>query len=285
MSTRSKPQNQPKTQSGKSVIESFERFENRLWQRSPLLWFASLLAPVVVTLGVLIVVYFVYGLAEVNQLIVATLATALIFGRFIILFGQSPEMMNDPEVETSFWFGSLEQLTSISSVELFFLLMYLDLIVAMFLAFHLGFIFKVPFVGPRIADLMGDSQALLESQPWIKRLSFVGLVLFVMFPTSTTGSVGGSIFGRLIGLSRSTTFFAIALGSLLGNGLMYFLARQVNEWVGRDNWWLKLIGVVFCLVIVLFLERRYRHMQKIAREEQAAREASQVEINEQGAGS
>ncbi len=273
--------NQPKTQSGKLVIESFERFERRLWERNPLIWFGSLLAPLLLTALAILGVYLFSGMIAVNRLIVATLATAMVFGRFVILFGQSSEIAPDSIEASSMWFGSLQELANISSLELFGLVMYLDLIVAAFLAFHLGFIFKVPFIGPRVADLIGDSQTLLNSHPRIKRISFVGLVLFVMFPTSTTGSVGGSIFGRLMGLSRSTTFGAIAIGSLFGNGLMYLLAGQVNKYVDKDDWWLKLIGVLFCLIIMVFLERRYRHMQKTAREEQAKLVADTLDQGEQ----
>ncbi len=256
---------EPKTQSGRSVIESFERFERSIWDFSKILWLLSLLMPVILTVVAVGFIFLIQGPKTAYTFVIAAVATATLFGRFIILFGQSPEKMVADYEPGSFWHEMLQELSQVSSFELFLLVMFLDLIVASFLAFHLGFIFRVPFIGPKVADLMGDTQTLLAEQPWVKRASVFGLIIFVAFPTSTTGSVGGSIFGRLMGLSRVATFLAIALGSLIGNGLMYLLAEQINKHVDKDAWWLKLLGIVFCLLLVIFLERRYRHMQKVAR--------------------
>lgn len=269
MSTRLKPVRLPKTHSGKAVLEQFESFERKLWERTPLLWFSSLMAPLLLTILVLAGVYLYDGANGVYRFVVAGLATGLIFGRFIILLGNSPDQIAaHPDDANPMWFGSVQDLAQTTPFELFLLLMFLDLIVAGFLAFHLGFIFRIPFVGPRVADLMGDTQQMLSGHPWLRRASFIGLVMFVVFPTSTTGSVGGSIFGRLLGLTRVTTFLAIMLGSLLGNGGMYLLAGKLNQWIGPENKWIHWVGIGICLAIVFFLERRYRHMQRIAREEQ-----------------
>lgn len=272
MSERIKPARLPKTQSGKMVLEQFEAFERRLWQKTPALWFASLLAPVLITIVMLAGIFLYDGLSGVYRFLVAAAATGLIFGRFIILLGQSPEQLAQSTEAEQLWIGSVKDLAETSPFELFLLLMYLDLIVAAFLAFHLGFIFRIPFVGPRVADLMGDTQQMLAGHPWLRRASFVGLVMFVMFPTSTTGSVGGSIFGRLLGLSRAMTFFAIMIGSLIGNGLMYLLAKQLSQLIKPEDQWLKWVGIGILLVLAVILERRYRHMQKMAREEQQKQE-------------
>jgi uncharacterized membrane protein len=262
---------EPLTQSGKAVIESFEQFERRLWEFSKAFWLFTLLLPVAVTAIAVALIFLVQGPNAAYKFIIAAVATATVFGRFIILFGQSPEAVAANAEQGSYWQTMLQELSQVSSFELFLLVTYLDVIVAAFLAFHLGFIFRVPYVGPKVADLMGDTQTLLKEQPWVKRASVITLIIFVIFPTSTTGSVGGSIFGRLMGLSRLATFGSIVTGSVLGNGLMYLLAEQVNKYVDKDAWWLKLGGVAFCLVLVVFLERRYRHMQKAAKL-QAAKE-------------
>lgn len=275
MSDRTKPVRLPKTHSGKAVLEQFEYFERRLWERAPQLWFASLLAPLLITLVMLAGIYVYDGMNGIYRFVVAALATGLIFGRFIILLGQSPEQISAHDASEHLWIGSVQDLAETSPFELFLLLMYLDLIVAAFLAFHLGFIFRIPFVGPRVADLMGDTQQLLAGHPWMRRASFVGLVMFVMFPTSTTGSVGGSIFGRLLGLTRATTFLAIMLGSLCGNGLMYLLAGQLNKIISPEDRWIHWVGIGICLLVVFFLERRYRHMQKTAREEEQSERSAQ----------
>lgn len=255
------------TESGRAVIESFEHFERKIWDFSKAFWFFTLLLPVALTIVVVVFIALIQGPNTAYKFIIAAIATALILGRFVILFGQSSQATPPPAEEGSFWSQMYQELAQISSLELFLLVTYMDLVVAAFLAFHLGFMFRIPFVGPKAADLIGDTQTLVNERPWVKRASVLVLILFVIFPTSSTGSVGGSIFGNLMGLSRFTTFYSIAIGSVLGNGLMYLLAGQFEKYIDKDAWWLKLGGVAFCLVLVFFLERRYRHMQKVALEE------------------
>jgi uncharacterized membrane protein len=262
----------PQTESGRAVIESFEHFERQVWEFSKAFWFFTLLLPITLTVVVVVCIALIQGPNSAYKFVIAAVATALVLGRFVILFGQSAQATPPPVEEGSFWHEMYRELAQISSLELFLLVMYMDLVVAAFLAFHLGFMFRIPFFGPKAADLIGDTQTLVNERPWVKRASVLVLMVFVMFPTSSTGSVGGSIFGNLMGLRRFVTFAAIAVGSLFGNGLMYLLAGQFDKYIDKDAWWLKLTGVAFCLVLVIFLERRYRHMQKVAKAEKLKKE-------------
>ena len=94
---------------------------------------------------------------------------------------------------------------------------------------------------------------------------------FVIFPTSTTGSIGGSIFGRLLGLGRFRTVLGVMLGSLMGNAVMYFFAKEINQWIGPDSWWLKLAGVLLLISGVMFIEWRYRKAKNKYLADQEAR--------------
>lgn len=272
MHTSENSSGSPQTQSGRAVIESFEQFERRIWDFSKLFWFFTLLLPIALTLVIVIFVAMIQGQESAYKFLIAAAATAFILGRFSILFGQSGHQTPPPVEEGSFWHEMYHELAQTSALELFLLVTYMDIVVAAFLAFHLGFMFRIPFFGPKAADLIGDTQTLLHDRPWVKRASVLVLIVFVIFPTSSTGSVGGSIFGNLMGLSRFATFASIVTGSVLGNGLMYLLAGQFDKYIDKDAWWLKLGGVAFCLVLVFFLERRYRHMKKVAIAEKEAAE-------------
>ena len=146
--------------------------------------------------------------------------------------------------------------------ELFCLVTYLDFMVALFVAFHMGILFRLPYIGEKIAMLVWDGKQLLNSQRWIKRVAFVGLVLFVVFPTSTTGSVGGSIFGRLLGMGRLLTVSGVLMGSLLGNGIMWAFAKQINQYVDPQNVWIKIVGIGILVALVVLVEIRYQRMKK-----------------------
>ena len=168
----------------------------------PLAWWATLVGPLLVTLLILAVPWEINGAPFVGRLVTTAVATFFFFGKLVILGG------TDGEVEHIREFLTTE--------ELFVMVLYMDLMTACVLAFHLGFMFKLPVVGPKLAALVLDGQFILQSNPWMKRATFVGLVAFVVFPLAATGSVGASIFGRLLGMSRVATFVGIALGSVLG---------------------------------------------------------------------
>jgi len=191
------------------------------------------------------------------------LATFFIFGRFVILIGQDGQAIS----EAPGWFAEL----GLTPEQLFGLVTYMDVLIALFVAFHMGVLFRLPWVGSKIAGLASDGKFIMEQQPWLRRLAFFALVGFVVFPTSTTGSIGGSIFGRLLGLGRFRTVLGVMFGSVLGNSLMYFFAKEVNEWIGPDSFWLKMAGILLLVVGVMFIELRYRKAKNKYLAEQQAR--------------
>jgi hypothetical protein len=129
-------------------------------------------------------------------------------------------------------------------------------------AFHLGFLYRLPYIGPRLEALGQDSEFILHANRWMRRVTYLGLIAFVAFPLAATGSVGGAIFGRLLGMSRAATFSGVVLGSLVGCGAMYFGATLINAHLDRDNPWLLVGGIVVIAALILLLNRRYRHLKQ-----------------------
>ncbi len=233
----------------KNLLKSFTDFEKLFRKQYPVIWISTLLAPIVVTAIVLGILYFANGSLYVGKVLSHAGLTFFVFGRFIILLGMSDKPDTGHDI-------------SMEPYELFAMVTYMDFITALFVAFHMGFLFKLPWVGEKIAALVWDGKFLMEKQPWIKKISYIGLVAFVIFPTSTTGSIGGSIFGRLLGLSRLMTVSGVLLGSLLGNALMLAFSQQINQWIDPKNVWLKIVGVLIIVALFVMLEFRYRSMKK-----------------------
>ena len=233
----------------KQLLRSFTEFELSFRKRFPLLWLVTLLAPFVVSIVLLVMLGWAIDWSYPQKLVGHAFMTFFLFGRLIILCGFDGQLNQTYHI-------------ALSPGELFALVTYLDFMVALFVTFHMGFLFKLPYVGPKIAMLIWDGKFLMDSQPWIKRVAFLGLVVFVIFPTSTTGSIGGSIFGRLLGLGRHMIVLAILLGSLLGNGLMYLFAKQINQYITPDTVWLKVVGVLVLIGLVALFEVRYRYVKK-----------------------
>ena len=232
----------------KQLLRSFTEFELSFRKRFPVLWLVTLLAPFVVSIVLLVLLGWAIDWSYPQKLVGHAFMTFFLFGRLIILCGFDGELNQAYHI-------------ALSPGELFALVTYLDFMVALFVTFHMGFLFKLPYVGPKIAMLIWDGKFLMDSQPWIKRVAFLGLIVFVVFPTSTTGSIGGSIFGRLLGLGRHMIVLAILLGSLLGNGLMYLFAKQINQYITPDNVWLKVVGVLVLIGLVALFELRYRYVK------------------------
>jgi hypothetical protein len=222
----------------------------------PALWWATLVGPFLVTAGVLALLYVAQGPGFVVKLAGHAVAAFFLLGRFVILTGT-----NDPEM--------VQIQKFMTSGQLFALVTYMDLFVAVLLAFHTGFLFKVPWLGPKIAALVEDGQFFLQSNRWMRRMAFLGLVAFVLFPLAATGSVGGSIFGRLAGMSRWAIFAGVALGSVIGNGLMYLGNGIINKYLDRNSLVVNLGGLAVILAVVVLLNWRYRRMK--ARHHGAAR--------------
>ncbi len=237
------------------IVDEEGRFGDAFRRDHPVVWLLTLVGPFAATAAMLLVVLLAHGGEYARRLAATAAVTFLFFGRFVILGGTEGGGA-DPEFREVHAF--------LSRGELFAMVLWMDLATAVLLVFHAGFLFRMPLLGPRLAAVVEDGQFILSRQPWMRRATFAGLVAFVMFPLAATGSVGGAIFGRLLGLSRGAAILAIAIGSLLGCGLMYLGAGVVNRHLDRDNPWLTISGVAVVAGIIVLLNWRYRRMKRQA---------------------
>jgi uncharacterized membrane protein len=231
------------------LLASFNEFETGFRRRFPLLWLSTLIGPFLISLVLLVSLGLVLGWSYPQKLINHAFLTGFVLGRFVILFGMEGATHEAYRIALQPW-------------ELFSLVTYLDFMVAIFVAFHMGILFRLPYIGEKIAMLVWDGKYLLGIHPWIRRMAFLGLVLFVIFPTSTTGSVGGSIFGRLLGMGRLMTVSGVLIGSVLGNGLMLIFAKQINQYVNPQNVWIKLVGLGIVVALIVLIEIRYQYTKR-----------------------
>jgi hypothetical protein len=239
--------------SARHLAEAERAFGADFRRRQPVVWLVTLLGPLLATGVVLAVLWWLRGGPYVQRLLATAVATFFFFGRFVILggvvgAGADPELA---EVRRFFSRG-----------ELFALVCWMDLMTAILLVYHAGFLFRIPFFGPRMVQLVDDGQFILARHPWMRRATFAGLVAFVMLPVAATGAVGGSIFGRLLGLSRRATLAAIVLGSVAGGGLAYLGADLISRLSPRrSDPVLLVLGAVVIAGIVLLLNWRHRQLK------------------------
>ena len=88
-----------------------------------------------------------------------------------------------------------------------------------------------------------------------------------MFPLASTGSIGGSIFGRLLGMGRVRTFVAVVIGSLLGCAVMYFGASLIDRYLDRSNPIVQYGGLAVVVAAILLLMSRFRKLTACRQED------------------
>lgn len=231
-------------------------------RRLGFVWFFTLIGPFALSLALLVLFYFEHGWNFVKTLLLTATAVFFFFGRFVILGGSSSSVAESSGVVDEVMQQAVQQAARFfSSGELAFLVFYMDVMVACLLAFHIGFLYRLPLLGEKLKELHEDGKFILASNPWMKSATFAGIVAFCVFPLAATGSVGGSIFGRLLGMSRLGTFLGVVTGSAVGCSFMYFGAALINRYLDRDNPWLTIGGIVFVVLMILWLNQRYRKMK------------------------
>lgn len=215
--------------------------EDRLHERHPILWWVTLIIPAAMILGAIITILFIHGFAFTAKLVIAAAITFVFLGRLVILLGQS---------------GELEFDVFLSPNQLFFLVSYMDLAAAILVAFHVGLLFDLPYIGKRAKSLIDDAKFVMNRFPGIQQAAFLGLTAFITFPLAATGAIGGSILGTLLGLSRVRVFLATVVGCFLGN----FLMLKFAHWMApiTQITWVRYSSIAVIVLLVIVMEWRYR---------------------------
>lgn len=246
-------------QSSGDVLLSEATFQRSFRRERPILWASTLFGPFAVSGLVLTVLWMIQGAAFVQKLALFSLATFFFFGKFVILGGDVAGV--DPEYRRL-----------LTREQLFLLVFWLDMMTATVLVFHIGLLYRIPWLGRRLLAVARDGEAILRSQAWVRRVTFLTIILLVAFPLAATGAVAASIFGRLLGMARLSTYIGISVGSLLGCGLMYTGAGVVNRYIDREDPMLLISGIAVIIGIILILNWRYRRIVHRAHGRAAAAE-------------
>ena len=93
----------------------------------------------------------------------------------------------------------------------------IDIETALFMGLNFDLAFKIPYLGPLLADLTSRTQQVIERHRWIAGLYFFGIVLMVMVPVLGSGGVRGTIAGKLLGMDNVLIFLAILVGAVIGS--------------------------------------------------------------------
>ncbi len=92
----------------------------------------------------------------------------------------------------------------------------IDVETGLFMALNFDVAYRIPFLGPLLADLTSKTKEFLDYHRWLAGLWFFAIVLMVSVPFFGSGGIRGSIAGKLLGMSTLLTFLAILTGALIG---------------------------------------------------------------------
>jgi len=109
----------------------------------------------------------------------------------------------------------------------------LDVLTGLFMILNLDIAFRIPYLGPWIAQVLASGKEILAGRPWLSRWGLPGLALFVMLPFQGTGGTGAPLVGWMMGLRPWEILLAIAIGATvealvfaLGSELIWSLATS-----------------------------------------------------------
>jgi uncharacterized membrane protein len=215
----------------------------------PMVWWGTLIGPPLIAISIVAYFCIAFGWASAVKLVSTVFFTFFVAGKFIILGGGIEH---------------LERADFYSSAQLFAMVFVMDFLTVTFLVFHLGGLFKLPRVGKKMQAVADNGHMMLEAHPWMRRATFIGLVIFVAVPLAMTGSVGGAILGRLLGMSRLSTFVGVVIGNVVGIALMYLGSGVLREILKKDNPMLLLGGILVMCFVGYILLRRYQQSIRAA---------------------
>ncbi len=236
----------------RALLEQEDRHDNVLRRR---LAFLSLVVPPALAIVLLALAAVFRGPAFAGTLVGQAVLIFTVLGKFAIL--QSAVVSH-----------------GLNEWELASLVAYMDISVATVLVYNLPRLYRLKRIGPTLEDLAEHGLYMLERQRWLGRVTFVGVVAFVMFPLTGTGAIGGSIFGRLLGLSPRRTLVAIAMGALIGSFGMAAFADAVNRFFTpelRASWEFRITGAAVLGLMIFAVWHRGRRITRELRARRAAR--------------
>jgi len=106
---------------------------------------------------------------------------------------------------------------------------YGDVATAMVMLANMSVFLRMGSLGQRLAACHDAGWRVLQANPWMRRMAWVGVAVFVAAPFQGTGAVIGTILARILGMSWFSTLSATAVGSGAGCLTLALLGQYARE--------------------------------------------------------
>lgn len=136
-----------------------------------------------------------------------------------------------------------------------FSISFIDIIVALFLAWNFDLAMKIPVLGTWMRKMEEAGRKRISESRWQGALIFWGIVLFVIIPFQGSGGVAATIIGRMAGMDWKKTVLAISIGAISGcitiGIISYFAADTLREITGGSLF--KMAAILIGIILLIFL--------------------------------
>lgn len=129
---------------------------------------------------------------------------------------------------------------------------FIDIMVGLFLVWNFDLARKIPLIGNFIRRIEAKGNDILAKKPWVEKLAFTGIILFVMFPFQGSGAVGATIVGRMLGMNPRKVWYAVIIGAIVGCLIIaYTSAFAMTFLMGIGVAWALLTVVLVVIFLIL----------------------------------
>lgn len=143
-----------------------------------------------------------------------------------------------------------------------FALAFLDFAGGLFMAWNFPLVLRIPYIGSWVSRFVTAGRTFLDRRPWLERLYFVGLVAFVALPFDGSGSIVGSVVGRMLGMTKTEVLSCITIGGIIGSfGIALGIDYIVNLIPAGTGFWFSL--AVFLLIGTALLVMYWNYSRRL----------------------
>lgn len=109
------------------------------------------------------------------------------------------------------------------------IILYADMVGALFLIWNLDVLDRVPKIGPWLRRLELKTKAKYEKRPWIEAWGLFGLGVYVAIPISVSGIIPGVIIGRIAGFPPGLVWLSVCTGAAVRVVVFVAVATGVKD--------------------------------------------------------
>jgi uncharacterized membrane protein len=137
-------------------------------------------------------------------------------------------------------------------------LAFLDFAGGLFMAWNFPLVLRIPYIGPWVSRFTAAGRTFLDRRPWLERLYFVGLIAFVALPFDGSGSIVGSVVGRMLGMTKTEVLSCITIGGIIGSfAIALGIDYVVNLIPAGAGFWVSLAVFFLIGTALLVMYRSY----------------------------